>query len=787
VTLSSLNRKLLRDVLEMKGQALAVSLVVAAGVAMYVMYLSNFDSLRRTQEAYYASQRFADVFASLERAPLSLRDRIVALPGVTAVETRVVTSVTLDLEGLDQPATGKLVSVPAGRRPKVNDVFLRSGRWLDTSRPDEVIASERFAEANGFVPGNEVRAVINGRLRQLTIVGIGLSPEYIYNMPPGRVIPDDRRFGVLWINQRSVAAAFDMEGGFNDVVLALAPGASVDGVVQSLDRLLEPYGGLGAVPRTLQLSHWALENELRQLQNFGLVIPMIFLAVAIFILNVALTRALALQRPQIAVLKALGYNNAALAWHYTKWALVIGVGGVVIGVTAGVWLGSSLIDIYNQYFRFPVLLYRTPPGVVLDATMLTLAAALIGAFSAVRRAVGIPPAEAMHPESPATYRQTIFERLAFGHVLGNSGRMVLRNIFRRPVRAMVTIVGIGFAVAILMVALVFLDGTNHMLALQFWNAERQDVTVTFTQPRSAAARYALSRLPGVLAAEPQRVVPARLRAGYRYRTLSITGMAPDQRLRRIVNRDGATTTVPPSGLVLSTLLGQVLGVETGDTVTIEVLEGHRPVRDVPVAALVDDILWLSAYMDIDALHKMMGESNVVSGALLLVDTGSEAKLSRRLKLIPAVAGAGFKQAVIQSFRDTLTANINIMLTMNLFFAGLIAFGVVYNSARVSLSERSRELASLRVLGFTRVEISLILLGELAILTLISLPVGAAIGYVMAMSVVGSLESEVYRFPLVIERAAVAQAFLAVIVAAIASGLLVRRRLDRLDLIGVLKI
>jgi putative ABC transport system permease protein len=787
MTISALNRKLLRDLLGMKGQALAIALVVAAGVAMYVMYLSNFESLHRTQRAYYERQRFADVFASLKRAPLRLQEEIAAIPGVTAVTARVVATVTLDVEGLDEPASGRLVSIDAESRPLVNDIFLRRGRWVDATRPDEVIASETFVDAHGFAPGDQVRAIINGRARRLTIVGVALSPEYIYSIRPGEIIPDDRRFGVFWMERRAVASAFDMEGGFNDAALAIAPGASPDEVIARLDRLLEPYGGLGAIPRALQLSHWTLESELVQLQNFGFIIPLIFLGVAAFILNVAMVRALALQRPQIAALKALGYGNAALAWHYLKWALLIASAGIVLGIVAGAWLGTLMIDLYNQYFRFPTLLYRLSLDVVLGATALTLTAAVLGAVTAVRRAVSIPPAEAMRPEPPAHYRRSALETPWVGRQLGNAGRMVIRNIARHPFRAGASVVGIGFAGAILVVGFVFIDAMNALIVTQFSVAERQDVTINFLEPRSADARYALEALPGVLAVEPQRLVAARLRAGHRQRNLALIGTAPDARLKRIVDQQGRPGATPGSGLVLSRKLAEVLDVGRGDEVTVEVLEGRRPITRLAVTGTVDDTLGLSAYLDLDALHRLMRESEVLTGAALLVDPAMEDTLARHLKTLPAVSGAGFMRAVVKSFRDTMAANMDLMIWMNVIFAGIIAFGVVYNAARVSLSERSRELASLRVLGFTRAEISLILLGELAVLTLAALPVGAVIGYGMAAWIVGSVESEVYRFPLVVTRSAIAWAFLTIIAASLVSGLVVRRRLDRLDLVAVLKI
>ena len=787
MAISALNRKLLRDFLAMKGQAIAIAMVVAAGVAMYVMYLSNFESLRETQRAYYERQRFADVFASLKRAPLRIAAGIAAIPGVSAVETRVVANVTLDLDDVEEPATGRLISISADRRPRVNDLFLRRGRWIERGRPDEVLASEGFVLAHGFEPGDTVPAIINGRLRRLTIVGVALSPEYVYSIRPGELVPDDRRFGIFWMDQQALAAAFDMEGGFNDVALAIAPDASSADVIARLDLILEPYGGLGAIPRALQLSHWTVESELVQLQNFGLLLPLIFLMVAAFTLNVALTRALALQRSQIAALKALGYANLALGWHYMKRALLSGIAGVVLGIAAGAWLGSAIGALYNEFFRFPQLLFSIPLRVIVGATALTLTAAAAGAFSAVRRAVRVPPAEAMRPEAPARYRRTFVETPFIARHLGTAGRMVLRNLARHPLRAAASIFGIGLAVAVLMVGLVFMDAMDRLIATQFWVVERQDVTVTFVEPRSAEARHELERLPGVIAVEPQRMVAARIRSGHRERYLAITGIDPNARLRRIVDSDGRVVRLPPAGIVLSKTLADVLGVVPGGGVTIEILEGARPVRRVDVTAVVDDVLGLSVYMDMAALHALMREGEVASGAMLLVDSAQEARLSQRLQAMPAVAGTGFKRAVLQSFRDIMAANMNLTLFLNVLFAGVIAFGVVYNAARVSLSERSHELASLRVLGFTRAEISLILMGELALLTLAALPAGWMIGYGLSAAIVQTVQSEVYRFPLFVSRQATAWASLGIMGAALVSGLIVRRRLDRLDLVAVLKV
>jgi putative ABC transport system permease protein len=785
IRLAPLDRKLLRDLAQMKGQAVAIALVIGSGLAMFVMYFSNFDSLARTQRAYYERQRFADVFAAVKRAPQRLEERLAALPGVAAVDTRVVADVTLDVAGLDEPATGRLISIPAAGRPRLNDVVLRRGRWIEPGRADEVLASEAFALANRLQPGDRVAAVINGRRRALRIVGLALSPEYVYSIRPGELIPDDRRFGVLWMERRALASAFDMEGGFNDVSLALMPGASEPEVIARVDRLLVPWGGLGAVPRRLQASHWTLDNELRQLRSFGLIVPAIFLAVAAFLVNVALARALALQRAQIAALKALGYTNRELAWHYLKWALAMAALGAVLGTTAGGWLGGAMIRLYNQFFRFPSLEYRLSIGVGLSAVGVALLSAVVGAAQAVRRAVRIPPAEAMRPQPPGRYRASAVERFLLRR-LTHVSRMVLRNLERQPFRAAASVVGISFATAILAVGFFFIDALDVVVAQQFGVVQRQDVSLAFFEPASPGALAELRALPGVLHVEPVRVVPARIRFGHRERRLAVTGLVAEPELQRVVDVAGRVVTLPAEGLVLSTALARVLGARTGDTVTIEVLEGERPVREATIAGVVEEYMGLSAYMEIGALRRLLRETATLSGANLLVDAAAAPALYRRLKATPRVAAVNLTRAALESFRDVMTQNTRITTVMNLIFAGIIAFGVVYNAARISLSERSRELASLRVLGFTRGEISLVLLGELAVLTLAALPLGLLLGWGLGLLIIGSLDSEVYRFPLVVTPPALAWSCLAVIAAAAFSGLVVRRRLDHLDLVGVLK-
>lgn len=786
MVMMAIDRKLFRDLWHMKGQAFAIVLIIASGVALFVAQLAVLESLRDTRDDYYAEQRFADVFANCKRAPLGVADRIREIEGVDVVQTRVTVGVTLDVPGLQEPASGLLISIPDGEPPRLNGLFMRTGRLPDPAREGEVVVIESFAEANDYRVGDSITAVINGRRKELRMVGIALSPEHIYALPPDSIMPDDKRFGLMWMNETELAAAYDMEGAFNDVTLTLLPGASEREVIDRLDDTLERYGGLGAYPRADQQSYWFLENEITQLETFAIMVPLIFMGVAAFLLNVVIGRLVQTQRDQIAALKAFGYSNRQVAFHYGQLVgMIVFVGGA-IGTGAGWWIGSLLIEMYKDYFQFPELAFHMPGWVPAAGVGITAAAAGLGTFNAVRRAAGLPPAEAMRPEPPPTYRATLVERLGLQRWMAQPSRMILRQLERRFGKALMAVTGMSFAVAILVMSTGLMDMMYHLIDIQTNVMHREDVQVTFHEPRSRAALHEIEAMPGVLYAEPFRNVPARLRFGHRQRRVAIQGIPEDARLEQVLDMELKPFSVPRDGILVSRVLADTLGIRQGDEITVEVMEGARPTRRVRVSGLIDDFIGLGAYMELDALNRLMREGDVISGVKLTVDDTMSAGLFEDLRERPVVSSVVSAQTAIQNIRRMLEESLLVSMIVSVLFAGIIAFGVVYNNARISLSERARELASLRVLGMTRGEISYILLGELAILTLASLPVGFLLGYWLTQVTLMSLNTEVIRIPMVVNGSTYALAATSVIVAAAISGLIVRERLDKLDLVEVLK-
>jgi putative ABC transport system permease protein len=782
----ALRRKLLRDLWHLRGQVGAIALVVACGVAVVVTTRSAYESLALSQSSYYASYRFADVFASLKRAPDALRSRIAAIPGVAAVETRIVAQVTLDVPGLAEPAIGRLIGIPERRVPILNDLHLRRGRWLEPGRRDEVLVSEAFAEANRLAPGDTLGAVLHGRWERLRIVGIALSPEYIYEIQAASLFPDNRRFGVLWVSRDALGPPFQMEGAFDDVALTLAAFANEREVIARLDQLLEPWGGLGAYGREDHVSHRFISDEIRQNRVFGTVVPAIFLGVAAFLLNVVLSRLVATQRDQIAVLKAFGYRDRSIAGHYLGFAGVAVALGATLGVLAGLWLGARIHEMYVMFYRFPVLRFSPGLTVIGAAVGVSALAAVVGALGAVRRVLALAPAEAMRPEPPARFSAGVLERWPAARRLPAAVRMIWRNLARHPVRAGLSVLGTAFAVAILLVGRFFVDAVQTLNDVQFRAVQREDMTLVFHEPLRSDARHAVASLPGVLQAEPFRVAPVRLRFQHVERRVPLFGLAEGHELRRVIGADGSERTLAPDGVILTEKLAAILGVAPGDRVRVEVLEGERAVRELRVAGLVDELLGLNAYLEAGALHRLLREQSTWSGAFLRVDAQRLPQLNELLKRMPAVAGATSRLAMIQSFEETLARSFAIFTSVLIGFASVIACAVVYNAARIALSERGRELASLRVLGFTRGEVATLLLGEQALLTVVAVPIGFAIGRGFCALLSAAYQWELFRIPLVITGRSYVFAVVVVGAAALASTAIVRRRLDRLDLVAVLK-
>jgi putative ABC transport system permease protein len=787
--MKALDRKLLRDLRLMWSQALTIALVVASGIGGFVTSLSAVDSLALARDRFYASGHFADVFAGVKRAPLALADTLREIEGVADAQTTLEQVVRIEIPGLPDPIIGQLIGIDRRHPHRMNLVTVSSGRALagdGAARADgslEVLVSEAFAQAHGLRPGATLSALVNGKRRTLVMAGTALSPEFIFAGLWG--MPDARGFGVFWIDRDALAAAYDMQGAFNRVAIKLAPGASERAAIDAVARRLAPYGGRESHGRADQASHAMLDNEIKEQRVLGTVLPAIFLGVAAFLLNVVVSRLVSTQREQIAALKALGYPDRAIGAHYLKMVLVIVVAGFALGVVVGDRLGTGLMGLYAQLFRFPAFEHRIAPWLLATSLGVTVATAVLGTLNAIVATVRLPPAEAMRPPAPGRYRRTLMETLGIER-MGPALRMIVRNMERRPLRTALSIAGVAAAVAIVIMGHFFRDAIDVVLDTQLTLGLRGDVTVWNAEAIDDGARRDLARVPGVSEVESTRFVPVTFISGHRRERGLLRGYEARAELYRVIDVDRRELLLEGRGLVLTDRLAAKLGVRAGDPVQVEVLEGRARTLDLTVGATVREMMGLNAYMDRRALNRALGDGDVSGGFILAVERGRERAVLEATKAFPRAGGAWSKATMLRNMEEISARNVRIMSTILTAFAGVIAVGVVYNNARIALAERAWELASLRVLGFTRAEVSGLLLGELAIVIAVALPLGMVLGWGLMHVITAVLQSDQFHFPVVIRARTYAWAALSVVAAGAASALVVRRRIDKLDMVAALK-
>lgn len=789
---SALARKRLRELGQLRGQVATIALVVASGLVTFISMRGTSESISDACAAYYDRSRFADVFARAKRVPESVARRIEALPEVARLETRVVEEITLPIEGMARPAYGQILSLPDGREPATNVPYLRHGRWPERGREDQVLVLESFAQAHGLQEGDAVPAVLNGKRRQLVVVGVALSPEFVFAIRPGALADDPKRYAVLWMERSALASAFDLEGAFNELSLELQPGsteqrsAMARRVRVAMDRVLGPYGGDGAYERKDQLSHRIVTQELSQLGALAGMVPLVFLAVAAFLLNLVLGRLIRLQRPEIATLKAIGYSSRQVAVHYLGLVVAVLVPGCALGVLGGLALGRVVLGLYSTSFRFPELSFHASWPLLISGVLASAAAGTLGALGAVRAAARLPPAEAMRPPAPPHYQRGWLERLQLGALLGPSGLMVFREVQRRPLRTLLSSLGIAGAVALLILGRFGTDSLLYYFERTFDRAQRQDLQVVFRRPLAPRVVGELAGLAGVVRAEGMRAVPIRVRQNNRVRDTVLMGLPDPSTLRQLVPKGGRVTTVPADGVLLTKTLGELLGLRVGEALDIELREGERRRVHAPIVGFIDEAVGLWVYAPTALVNQLSADWGAVSSVLLQVNPSDVDRVEAHLRRSPEIIDVSDVHADKLRLFDMNARIMDVWTAISVTLAASVAFGVVYNNARINLGARSRELASLRVLGFSRREVSAVLLTSLALEVLIGIPIGLVLGHFWAVQFMGSVDPETFRWEVIVSPRTYLLVILVVLLAASASAFWVRRNVDRFDLMSVLK-
>lgn len=784
----AIDRLLFSEVLRLWRQGIAIAGLLACGIATFIMATGTMEALERSRDQYYQEYRFADAFVPFVRAPKSILDRVAEIPGVRAVAGRVVKDVLLDVPSMVEPVSCRLVSIDDHPQVAMNGVYLRQGRFPERSDRTEVVVSELFANAHGLKPGDSLPANLGGHLEKLHIVGIGLSPEYIYVVQPGLLLSDDRRYGVLWVPERVLAPAFTMEGAINHISVMFEHAANAKQILHELDRLTKPYGGLGAYTRTEQESHERVADEMHQVRTMAYVSPTIFLLVTLFLLHIVFSRLVHQQRESIATMRAFGYFPNEIGMHYTKLVMIwVGFGicfGLIVGVRASWWMSN----LYLMFFRFPTILRQGVTWEWLLAIAGTVVIAVAGTVSAIRSAMQYPPAVAMRPEAPPEPSSMMLQWRSAIRVRSPVVRMSLRRWETNPWVCLLTSIGLAFGLAIVVLSTFMAGAIDYVIEHQFSLSQRQDLTLTFVEASSKRSLFEIRSMEGVIGAEPFRSVPVRLRHQNQEKRLAILGLDPDPQWYRILDENDDPIGFPDGGgVTITRKLAEILGVQLGDTVEIDLLEGQDRTLRLPITRIFPNYSGPAAFMNRIELHRCLEEGERLSGVFVRLDPAYRNRTYAKIKEMPGIMGLLDRRAAMHHFQEIIAQSTFWIRAVNSIFAALIAFGVTYNSALISFHERARDLATMRVMGYSHAEVAAILLGEMMLVTLVAIPIGVPISYFLCYFTTLSIDTETHRFPFVVYPGTIAFGIMVLGVSIAISSLAVLRLMKNLDMLSVLKV
>jgi putative ABC transport system permease protein len=792
----AIHRKLIRDFFGLRSQVAATSILMVSGVALLIASWSAFQSLSQTREEYYRQYDFAEVFAGMKRAPLSLATRIRKIPGVRRVEPRIVIQGRVDL---GFPATGTFLSIPSGAQPGLNRIYLRSGRLpIEKGQGEiELVVHEAFSGANRLHPGDSLSITIEGRRERARVVGIGLSPEFVAAISPSMPLPDDRHFGIFWMPVRDLERMAKMSGAFNQVAIALEPRSLSspqsysqlrrEEVLLELDAVLKPYGGRSAQGRERQASDRFLSDEIEEQRGMALVAPAFFLGIAAFLVHTICSRLITRHRPQIATLKAMGYSHREVLLHYLGLTFLMMTGGVILGILAGAAFGRFYAWSYSGFFRFPEIRFRIDPAAMVAGCIAGVLPGILGGFSSVIAAYRLPAAEAMRPLQPPRFQAGLLERMPLESRLGPRGKMLWRSFFFRPWRFLFSTLGLAFAVAVVVMTSSWSDIVDTTLIRQFERIQREDVGVYFLNPQPPSSLRTFSTLPGVLHAEGRRVVPVRMRYLNHGRELLLSGRTEGQLLSADLDAQGRAVPLHEGGIRVSRYFERFWGMRQGDPVEFEILEGRPRSIWLRVAGFSDDPVGLHARIRERELQNALGEEAGYNAILLKTDPARQNEGLRLMKDFPAVGTVQLKTALYQGFQATIGSVMRTMSAILTGFALSIAVSITYNAVRVTFSERSWEAASLRVLGFSRSEVFGMLLGDLALQVFLAIFPGFWFGEWFSKLVIGTSNAETFGFQVVLQPETRARAALVLMGAFLISSIRAWMLLKQVHLADSLKV
>lgn len=779
-------RNLLRDIKKSKGQFLSILIIVILGVTFYTGINSMFRNLSNSSIKYYQEYKLADIWVDLYKAPTGAKEKIESLSYVNESTGRIVNDASINISG--ENGTVRLITLPDTKKGIVNDIVIKAGRYFSEGDSNQCLVDQDFFKANNLELGDYIYPIINGNKVKLKVVAVVKSPEFVYTLKDSsELMPDNKKFGIVYIKQSFGEAIFDFKGYINNISIKLTNGSNTEAAKDDIKKALKNYGVKNVIDRDEQTSTMMLTEEIKKLQSMGGTFPIIFFMVASVIIYIMMGRMVENQRVQIGVLKALGFTNMQVLSYYMCYSALIAITGSLIGSIFGTYMGVGLTKLINQYFNLPLEGARIYGELVLPASILTLFFCLFAGYHSCKVVFKIMPSEAMREKSPDSGKKIIIEKWKIvWKNIGHLWKIILRNLFRYKRRAILTSLGIIFSSAILLVALSMEDSINFMISQQYGNIQDYDIKVNLSKLVSVEELNKIKSIPHVVALEPVLETGVEITNGWRSKDVGFTALTKEPQMYKVEDKNNKPINLPDGGILISEKLANTLGVETNDRVNIKFFYPGKEKKEVTVKGIVVQYLGLSTYTSMDNLNSLLGEGMVANSAVLKLDNRNyENEVKSKLRDMAAVNSVESKTDALNALLKNMGAtksSIGVMIILS----AILLIAVVYNIATINIFERQRELATLKVLGFKNSEIKKLIFNENYLITIFGITIGLPMGKFLGASMMSASSTDSYSFPYVIEFRTYILTIVLTIAFTVLTNFILMKKIKSIDMIEVLK-
>lgn len=784
--MSSLLKKSWRDLLEARGQFISLIIIVSLGVAFYTGINATLLNLSNASETYFDEFNMADYWVDLEKIPISKLKQIEAVPGVKSAEGRIIENLSAFKEG--ENVTLRLISGAVGKEETaINRYWLTGGRHYRADQP-ECVVEENYFKANNYRFGDTLQAYWNGKAITLKIVGTARSPEYIYALKDGsELMPDPIHFGILFVGSVYSETLFAMSQSANSLILECDENVNYDQLKVVLEKRLDDYGVYAQYPRKNQLSYAMLHEEMKGLKSVSGSFPLVFMLVAAIIIYLMMGRMVEHQRTQIGVLKAFGFSNRKVLWHFISYGILISILGSILGAVLGLFLGNWMTEMENSYFHLPLKTNRIYPELLFPAVLLTSTFCLIASYEACKKAFKLSPSEAMRPKAPPSGKAIALENFKkFWESLSFIWKMILRNMFRHKRRNFMTACGVMFGTALLLVSFGMNDTVNLLIVSQYETIQNYDLKITTSAFIPESDWHTLERLEHVTRLEPLLEIGVEMKNGSRVKTVGLTAISEDAQLYRLSDKNGKVIPLTKMGIMMPEKLANQLGIKPHENIKVKPLITGKKAMNMPYSKEIYQYIGINAFCSFDQADAFLKEGRIANAFVVRLDDLNNAEsvkaLLKEYKNISSVVTKTDSLKNLEANMEMMTASLGVMVLL----AGVLSIAVIYNVATISIFERQRELASLKVLGLREKELEKIIFYEnyllATIAALMGLPLGYGIGQLMSLS----FESDSYSFQFIMSTSSYVYAVILSLVFAWISNQWLKKKIKKLDMIAVLK-